>query len=152
MADLLQQVVSEIQKLILDARHLSFLQEKERYSMKRFYIALVAIASCLWVWLPLAHASQCRPLPDFDENGVVDFPDFLLFVGKFGSKQGDERYEDRFDLDGNGIIDFPDFLELVGVFEKKGSSSFLPICELLNITLRYRIDIENLLLSDDQKH
>ena len=91
---------------------------KERCSMKRFCIVLTAIASCLWVWMPLAHTSQVRPVPDFDQNGVVDFPDFLLFIGKFGSKQGDERYEDRFDLDGNGVIDFSDFLNFVNDFGK----------------------------------
>ena len=48
----------------------------------------------------------------------MDFPDFLLFVGKFGSKQGDETYEDRFDLDGNGAIDFSDFLRFVNDFGK----------------------------------
>ena len=86
--------------------------------MKRFCIALVVVASSLWVCLPLAHTSQVRPVPDFDENGVVDFPDFLLFVGKFGAKQGDETYEDRFDLDGNGAIDFSDFLSFVNDFGK----------------------------------
>ena len=91
---------------------------KERCYMKRFCILLVVVASCLWVSLPLAHASQSRPFPDFDQNGVVDFPDFLLFVGKFGSKQGDERYEDRFDLDGNGTIDFSDFLSFASNFGK----------------------------------
>ena len=84
--------------------------------MKRFCILLAVVAICLWGWL--AHASQSRPFPDFDGNGVVDFPDFLLFVGKFGSKQGDERYEDRFDLDGNGAIDFSDFLSFVNDFGK----------------------------------
>ena len=83
--------------------------------MKRFYIVF---ASCLWAWSPLAHASQSRPFPDFDGNGIVDFPDFLLFVGKFGSKQGDETYEDRFDLDGNGVIGFSDFLNFVNDFGK----------------------------------
>ena len=86
--------------------------------MKCFCIALAAIASCLWVWMPLAHTSQVRPVPDFDQNGTVDFPDFLLFVNKFGSKQSDERYEDRFDLDGNGVIDFSDFLSFVNDFGK----------------------------------
>ena len=86
--------------------------------MKRFCIVFVVITSCLWIWLPLAHTSQVRPVPDFDGNGVVDFPDFLLFVSKFGSKQGDERYEDRFDLDGNGAIDFSDFLSFVNDFGK----------------------------------
>ena len=53
--------------------------------------------------------ARALSLPDFDGNGVVDFPDFLLFVGKFGSNQGDETYEGRFDLDGNGAIDFQIF-------------------------------------------
>ena len=86
--------------------------------MKRFCIVLVVIISCLWAWLPLVHTSQVRPVPDFDQNGVVDFSDFLLFVGKFGSKQGNENYEDRFDLDGNGMIDFSDFLNFVNDFGK----------------------------------
>lgn len=86
--------------------------------MKRFCIVLTVVAICLWVWVPLAHTSQVRPVPDFDQNGTVDFPDFLLFVGKFGSKQGDETYEDRFDLDGNGSIDFSDFLSFVNDFGK----------------------------------
>ena len=86
--------------------------------MKRFSIVSTVVASCLWMWLPLAHTSQSRPFPDFDENGVVDFPDFLLFVGKFGSKQGDKTYEDRFDLDSNGAIEFSDFLIFVNDFGK----------------------------------
>ena len=86
--------------------------------MQRLCILLAVIASCLWIYLPLAYTSQVRPVPDFDQNGVVDFPDFLLFVGKFGSKQGDETYEDRFDLDGNGAIDFSDFLSFVNDFGK----------------------------------
>ena len=86
--------------------------------MKRFCIVLTVVAICLWAWLPLAHTSQVRPVPDFDQNGTVDFPDFLLFIGKFGSKQGDETYEDRFDLDGNGAIDFSDFLSFVNDFGK----------------------------------
>ena len=89
--------------------------------MKRFCILLVVVASCLWTWL--AHASQSRPLPDFDQNGAVDFPDFLLFVGKFGSKQGDKTYEDRFDLDSNGAIGFPDFLIFVNDFGKASPDS-----------------------------
>ena len=42
----------------------------------------------------------------------------MLFVGKFGSKQGDETYEDQFDLDGNGAIDFSDFLIFASNFGK----------------------------------
>lgn len=40
-------------------------------------------------------------LPDFDENGVVDFTDFLLFVSAFGSKEGEKAYEASFAMDEN---------------------------------------------------
>ena len=56
--------------------------------------------------------------PDFDGSGVVDFPDFLQFVGKFGARQGDERYEGQFDLDGDGEVGFGDFLIFAGSFGK----------------------------------
>ncbi len=56
--------------------------------------------------------------PDFDASGTVDFTDFLLFAGKFGARQGDERYESRFDLDGDGEVGFGDFLIFAGSFGK----------------------------------
>ena len=83
--------------------------------MNRFCITLVVVASCLW---SQAHASQSSPLPDFDQNGVVDLPDFLLFVEHFGTSRGDETYEDRFDLDGDGAIEFSDFLIFASAFGK----------------------------------
>ena len=86
--------------------------------MKRLCILLVVIASYLWTWLPLAHASQSSPLPDFDQNGIVDLPDFLLFVEHFGTSRGDETYEDRFDLDSDGAIEFSDFLIFASNFGK----------------------------------
>ncbi|MCY3868972.1 MAG: hypothetical protein OXG87_05395 [Gemmatimonadetes bacterium] len=63
--------------------------------------------------------SQSSANTDFDASGTVDFPDFLLFVGKFGARQGDERYEARFDLDGDGEVAFGDFLIFVGQFGKE---------------------------------
>ena len=66
----------------------------------------------------VARTIPLRLFPDFDGNGVVNFPDFSQFVGKFGSKQGDEKYEERFDLGGDGAITFPDFLIFVSKFGK----------------------------------
>ena len=37
--------------------------------------------------------------PDFNGDGVVNFADFLQFVGQFGTRQGDGRYEAKYDLD-----------------------------------------------------
>ena len=48
--------------------------------------------------------------PDFNGDGVVNFADFLLFGGQFGARQGDGRYEAKYDLDSDGAISFGDFL------------------------------------------
>ena len=49
---------------------------------------------------------------DFDGSGVIDFADFLLFVGAFGSSEA------QYDIDGSGAVDFPDFIMFVQVFGK----------------------------------
>ena len=67
------------------------------------------------------------PSSDFNDDGRVDFPDFLLFVGKFGSKQGDETYQDRFDLDSDGAIGFSDFLIFSSAFGQESRSQAFDI-------------------------
>ena len=84
--------------------------------MKRLGIVTSVVAVCLWMCPSHPFAFQSGPFPDFDEDGVVGFADFLQFAGKFGSQQGDETYEVRFDLDGDGSIGFPDFLIFAGNF------------------------------------
>ena len=59
--------------------------------------------------------------PDFDGDGTVGFPDFLLFVEQFGLSREDEAYQVRFDLDGDGMIGFSDFLIFANAFGKKPS-------------------------------
>ena len=48
--------------------------------------------------------------PDFNRDGKVDFADFLAFAGQYGLRQGDGRYEAKYDLDSDGVIGFGDFL------------------------------------------
>ncbi len=86
--------------------------------MKRLSILFAALASCLWICAPLAHGYQSGPFPDFDEDGVVGFADFLQFAGRFGAHRGDGKYDDRFDLDGDGVIGFSDFLVFATTFGK----------------------------------
>ena len=71
----------------------------------------------------LIRSLSAVPSPDFDENGVVDFPDFLLFVGAFGSQEGQKTYEARYDLNGDGAIGFDDFLVFVSSFGKRTTGS-----------------------------
>ena len=58
------------------------------------------------------------PSPDFNRNEIVDIPDFLLFVDVFGLKEGQDRYEAKYDLNGNDEIGIPDFLIFVDHFGK----------------------------------
>ena len=50
------------------------------------------------------------PTPDFDGDGTVGFPDFLAFIGQYGTRRGDGRYQAKYDLTTDGVIDFADFL------------------------------------------
>ena len=59
--------------------------------------------------------------PDFDGDGTVGFPDFLLFAGVWGLDRGDAGYDARFDLDGNGTIGFSDFLIFAESFGKSSN-------------------------------
>ena len=86
--------------------------------MKRICIALAIVTCGLWAWPSLPFAYQSGSFPDFDEDGVVGFADFLQFAGRFGLVRGDESYDDRFDLDEDGEIGFPDFLIFAGSFGK----------------------------------
>jgi len=59
------------------------------------------------------------PSPDFDGNGEVGFSDFIQFARVFGAKEGDGKYDRKYDLDENGDIGFSDFIQFARVFGKK---------------------------------
>ncbi len=61
--------------------------------------------------------------PDFNGDGVVNFADFLLFGSQFGARQGDGKYEVKYDLDSDGAIGFGDFLIFSSSFGKDVSTS-----------------------------
>ena len=71
--------------------------------------------------------------PDFDRDGQVGFPDFLVFVSQFGTRQGDGRYDARYDLDGDGEIGFSDFLIFSSSFGKSGDEVALVVIPDANL-------------------
>ena len=75
-------------------------------------LSLLVFASQASASSNITHAS------DFDGDGMVDTPDFLLFVKVFGAKQGEGLYDALYDLDHNGIIGIPDFLIFIDDFGK----------------------------------
>ena len=89
----------------------------------KFRLSTLSIASLLSLLLLISPSylfsqDNSPPSPDFSGNGTVDIPDFLLFVDVFGLKEGQERYDAKYDLDGNGEIGIPDFLIFVDNFGK----------------------------------
>ena len=89
----------------------------------KFRFSTLSIASLLSLLLLISPSylfsqDNSPPSPDFNGNGTVDIPDFLLFVDVFGLKEGQERYDAKYDLDGNGEIGIPDFLIFVDNFGK----------------------------------
>ena len=84
--------------------------------VRSIYALRFAIILIVLLRHPLSLAAE--PSPDFDGSGIVDFPDFLLFVGAFGSQEGEKKYEARYDLTGDGAIGFDDFLILASNFGK----------------------------------
>ena len=79
---------------------------------------LMTIALSVLLFVGQAAANTAASA-DFDGNGEVGVPDFLLFVEVFGSRQGDEKYEARYDLDGSGEVGVSDFLIFLDFFGQK---------------------------------
>ena len=92
--------------------------QKQRFFTCAVHIFIFASLSIFLLTQPLQSALQSGFNPDFDGSGVVDFPDFLQFVDKFGFSRGDSGYESRYDLNGDGEIAFDDFLLFVEHFGK----------------------------------
>ena len=57
-----------------------------------------------------------RLIADFNDDGVVDVADHLLFVEVFGLSEGDDGFNADMDLDGDGTIGISDFLIFVDHF------------------------------------
>ena len=95
-----------------------------RYNAKPRLLALgtASLLNFTLLLSPLFSQNSSPPSSDFNGNGVVDFPDFLLFVTAFGSQAGQERYDAKYDLDGNGEIAFDDFLLFANSFSASSTT------------------------------
>ena len=60
------------------------------------------------------------PSPDFDGNGQVNFADFVRFVGKYGTRRGEDGHDARYDLNGDGAVGLDDFLIFEAAFGSAG--------------------------------
>ena len=88
---------------------------------------MLTLVGSAWSQTPIATAADA----DFNGNGEVEFNDFLLFVKKFNTRQGDDEYEARYDFDGDGAVSFADFLSFVGVFGQTVPTPALGLTEIV---------------------
>ncbi|MDE2724458.1 MAG: leucine-rich repeat domain-containing protein, partial [Gemmatimonadota bacterium] len=107
-----------------------------------FILSTLALLMCPLSLLAQNSTADDQALtPDFDGDGRVGFPDFLVFVSQFGTRQGDGRYDARYDLDGDGEIGFSDFLIFSSSFGKSGDEVALVVIPDANL----RAIVEDLL-------
>ena len=92
-----------------------------------FVLGITSLLSLVFLIYPRSLSPQTSSLAletsapsslDFDGSGIVDFPDFLMFVSAFGSEAGQDKYEAKYDLNSDGKIAFEDFLILTDNFGK----------------------------------
>lgn len=51
---------------------------------------------------------------DTDSDGDVDYDDFIVLAGAYGSSSGQPAYDERADFDHDGDVDYDDFIVLAG--------------------------------------
>lgn len=80
---------------------------------RKFIIGLLVAMGVIFAGIAYA---QTAADVDYDGDGVIGVNDFLLFIARFGTSQGDPNYEAKYDLDGDGQVGVSDFLVFVGFF------------------------------------
>ena len=87
-------------------------------SSTTYYVQVRARNETGWsAWsTPHPVVTEQGPPEDFNGDGIVNIPDFLLFAEVFGTQEGQAGFNEQMDLDGNGIIGIPDFLIFINAF------------------------------------
>ncbi len=55
---------------------------------------------------------------DVDGDGDVDYDDFIILAGAYGSSIGQPAYVKEADFDDDGDVDYDDFIVLAGNYGK----------------------------------
>ncbi len=100
---------------------------KPPFKFLSFMLGITSLLSLIFMIYPrslspqtgsVALESTTPPSLDFDGSGIVDFPDYLMFISAFGSQEGQAKYDPKYDLNSDGKIAFEDFLILTDNFGK----------------------------------
>ncbi len=110
------------------------------------HVALIAIYLAI---MPGQTDAQTKS-PDFNDNGTVDFADFLLFAGAFGSETPTDL--NIFDLSNNGVVDHADLLLFVADFGKTIQPPASEEARLMALSLSDEIQPPQTLAREIQAH
>ena len=96
-----------------------------------FVLGITSLLSLIFLILSpqtstVALETTAPPSLDFDGSGIVDFPDFLMFVNAFGSEEGQDKYDAKYDLNSDGKIAFEDLLIFTDNFGKNVAAQKRP--------------------------
>jgi internalin A len=80
--------------------------------MKSVIDVFAVLAVAVLALMPGMLQAQTQSAGDFDNNGKVEFADFLLFAQAFGGNHA------QYDLDESGKVDFPDFVRFATAFNQ----------------------------------
>ena len=113
----------------LTARYVTFRTETGASADIRLFVDGVRVLPPTFTWTTGAPWREAASglKSDFDGDGTVGFPDFIVLAQAFGSRSGDARYESRTDLDGDGAVAFPDFILFVQYFGRQGETWRMPV-------------------------
>ena len=111
---------------------------------------IILIASYLSLAIIPSLTDAQTKSPDFNNNGTVDFADFILFAGAFGSETSADL--DIFDLSNNGIVDFEDFLLFAADFGKAIQPPVSEEAQLIALSISGEIQPPQSLSHDIEAH
>ncbi len=62
--------------------------------------------------------------PDIDDDGTVDYDDYIILAGAYISTIGDTNYDERADFDNDDSIDYDDYIILAGAYGSAPGPSY----------------------------
>lgn len=155
-------------------RYITFRTETIRNANARLFLDQIVAINPTFEWQldnPVYEAFS-SPNLDFNDDGIVEFSDFIDFIGKFDTKLGQNEYDSKYDLDNDQKIGFNDFIIFAQGYGRDREGWYVPTKvnnlteenlvlqlgsekkELSQITLParavqyYRVPLKNHLLAD----
>lgn len=82
---------------------------RKRYCVTLFFLMLVLAGRDVQANTSVYYMANNPMVADLNNDGIVGFSDFLIFLRSYGAQSGEENYNPLTDFDGNGATNLSDF-------------------------------------------